>query len=150
MKTRIISAIVLLLILIPIILKGGIIFNVCAYIIGLMTLKELLDARGKKKEIPFIINLLSYIFLSLIILVDVSSTNINYSLDYRIIAVLFLMFFIPTVLYHDKHKYSIVDAFYMIGSILFLGISMALLIMLRTYDLKLFIYLFRIKVNNIY
>ncbi len=146
MKTRIISSIIALLILIPVTLKGGLIFNICAYVIGLLGLKELLDARTRKKEIPFSLILCSYIFLSLIILVDVSSVNIKYSLDYRILAALFLIFLVPTVLYHDKNKYSIVDAFYMIGSILFLGISMALLIMFRAYDLKLFVFLFTITI----
>ncbi len=146
MKNRIISACIALLVLIPVTLKGGIIFNIVVYIISLLGLKELLDTISKKKEIPFIMSLLSYIFVSLIILVDVSSVNIVYSLDYRILSALFLLFLIPTVLYHDKKKYSIVDAFYMIGSILFLGIAMALLIMLRAYDLKLFIFLLTITI----
>lgn len=148
MKSRIISSVIALLILIPITLKGGLIFNICAYVISLLGLKELLDARAKKKEIPFTLTLFSYIFISLIILVDVSSVDIKYSLDYRILAALFLLFLVPTVLYHDKNKYSIVDAFYMIGSVLFLGISMALLIMLRAYDLKLFIFLLTITITT--
>lgn len=146
MKTRVISAAVALAILVPIILHGGIIFNVVAFIIGLMCLKEFLDAKSTRKEIPLVIRIISYILMSLIILTDVSSVSMSYSLDYRILAGLFLCLLIPVVIYHDSKKYSIKDAFYAIGGVLFLGISVALLIMLRHIDLKLFIFLFTITI----
>ena len=72
MQKRIISAIITLIIIIPIILKGGFIFNIAVYLIGLLGLKEFLDAKSTKKEVPILIRIISYIFMSLIILVDVS------------------------------------------------------------------------------
>ncbi len=146
MKTRVISAIVALLIFVPIIIYGGIWFNVAAFVIGLLGLKEFIDARKSKKEIPFVIKLIAYVLISLIILTDVTSVSINYSLDYRIIALLFLSLLTPVVLYHDDNKYSIKDAFYLISGVLFLGISVALLIMIRHIDLKLFVFLFTITI----
>lgn len=146
MTKRVISAIIALLILIPIIIHGGMLFNIVAFIIGLIGLKEFIDTKNKKKELPFLIQLIAYIFMTLIILVDVSSLSESYSLDYRVLAALFLSFLIPAVIYHDKKKYNINDAFYMIGGILFLGISVALLIMLRNMDLKLFVFLFTITI----
>ncbi len=146
MKTRVISAVIALLIFIPIIFHGGMVFNIVAYLIGLIALKEFMDAKGTKKEIPFIIKIVAYILISLIILTDVTKVSINYSLDYRIIALLFLSLLTPVVLYHDNNKYSIKDAFYLISGILFLGISLALLIMLRHIDLKLFVFLFIITI----
>ncbi len=148
MKNRIISAIIVLAILIPIILYGGMLFNIVAYLIGLMALKEFLDAKNKRKTIPLFIKVMSYIFLTLIILVDVNSTSDVFSLDYRVIAALFISFLLPAVLYHDAKKYNVKDGFYMIGGILFLGISMALLIMLRHLDLKLFIFLITITITT--
>ena len=146
MKTRVISAIVALLIFVPIIIYGGIWFNVAAFVIGLLGLKEFMDARKSKKEIPFVIKLIAYVLISLIILTDVTSVSINYSLDYRIIALLFLSLLTPVVLYHDDNKYSIKDAFYLISGVLFLGISVTLLIMIRHIDLKLFVFLFTITI----
>ena len=148
MKTRIISAVVALAIFIPIILYGGIIFNITAYLIGLICLKEFMDAKSKKKEIPFIIKIVSYKLISLIILTDVTSVSINYSLDYRIIAALFICLLTPVIIFHDDEKYSIKDAFYLISGVLFLGISIALLIMLRNIDLKLFVFLFTITITT--
>ena len=148
MQKRIISAIVALIIFIPIILKGGIIFNIAAYIISFMCLKEFLDAKGHKKETPMPIKAIAYIFLTLIVLVDVKSISLNYSLDYRILAALFLCLLLPVVIYHEQDKYSIKDAFYTIGGVLFLGISIALLIMLRQIDLKMFVFLFTITITT--
>ena len=148
MTKRVISAIVALLILVPIILKGGWLFNLVAYIIALLGLKEFIDAKSKKKPVPFIIGLMAYIFISLIILVDVTSSSTLFSLDFRVIAALFIAFLLPVVLYHDQKKYSITDAFYMLGGVLFLGISMALLIMLRYIDLKIFVFLFTITITT--
>ena len=45
------------------------------------------------------------------------------------LAGLFLTFLIPAIVYHDKKVFSMNDAFYLIGSIFFLGISFAILIM---------------------
>ncbi len=148
MTKRVISAIVALLVLIPIILHGGLIFNFVAYLIALLGLKEFIDAKNKKKEVPFFIALMAFIFISLIILVDVNSSSTLFSLDYRVLAALFIAFLLPVVLQNDQKKYSVTDAFYMLGGVLFLGISMALLIMLRYIDLKLFVFLFTITITT--
>ena len=146
MKTRVISAIIALAIFIPIIFHGGIVFNITAYLLGLIALKEFMDAKSKNKEIPFVIRIIAYALISLIILTDVTSVSLNYSLDYRIIAALFLTLLTPVIIYNDNDKYSIKDAFYLISGVLFLGISVALLIMLRHIDLKLFVFLFTITI----
>ncbi len=148
MTKRVISAIVALLIFVPIILKGGWIFNFVAYLVALLGLREFINAKSKKKEVPFFITLMAFIFLSLIILVDVSSASTLFSLDYRVLAGLFIAFLLPVVLYHNQEKYSVTDAFYMLGGVLFLGISMALLIMLRNIDLKIFVFLFTITITT--
>ena len=146
MQKRVISALIALLICIPIVLKGGIVFNIFTYLLGLICLKEFLDAKGNKKVVPFIIRLVAYIFMTLIVLVDVSSASTVYSLDYRILAAMFLIFLIPVVLFHDPKKYSIKDAFYVLGGVLFLGISIALMIVLRNISLKLVIFVITLAV----
>ena len=148
MKTRVISAIIALAVLVPIIMHGGVIFNIVAFLIGLLCLKEFLYAKGTKKPIPFPIRLIAYVLLTLIMLVDVRSTSVTFSLDYRLLSALFLGLLVPVILYHSSKKYSIKDAFYVIGGVLFLGTSIALLIMLRHIDLKLFIFLFTITITT--
>lgn len=145
MKTRIISAIVALLIFIPIFIKGGMIFDVAVFVLAVLGLKEFLDVKKSKKEMPFFIEFISYISLGLIIFFN-SSNNYMLSVDYRMIAGLFLTFLIPTVLYHDRSLYSINDAFYLIGGVFFLGISFSLFTLLRNEGMEILLYLLLISI----
>lgn len=141
MKQRIISAIVALMILIPIIIIGGDIFNVAVYVFSLLGLKEFMDMKQTKKEIPLFIKFISYVFVTIIILYNSEGGATVLSMDYRLISGLFLAFLLPTVLYHDRNKYSINDAFYLIGGVFFLSISMVLLINVRGSSLSKLVYL---------
>ena len=141
MKIRVISAIVALAIVIPLILTGGMAYNVGVYIISMLALKEFLDIKIVKKQLPIFIQLIAYIFMTLIMLVDENISSSVFSLDYRILSALFMAFLIPTVLYHEREKYSVNDAFYLIGGIVFLSISMSLLILVRNVSLNLLIFL---------
>ena len=69
MKKRIISAVVALIIFIPIVLKGGIIFDLAFFVIAMQGLKELLDVTEKKKKIPSFIKLICYLVLTAIFFV---------------------------------------------------------------------------------
>lgn len=146
MKTRMISAIIAALIFIPIFLMGGIIYNIAIYVLAILGLKEFLTVRSSKKEIPQFIHFISYIILSLFVLSNLSSNEIIFSIDYRIIVGLFLVFLLPTVLYHNRSLYSINDAFYLIGGIFFLGTSFNLLIVLRNIGFNQIVYLFLITI----
>ena len=141
MKKRIISAIIALAIVIPLIVVGGVSFNIGVYIISLVALKELLDTKASKKQIPIFIQLIAYIFMTIILISNSKDISNVFTLDYRILAALFMAFLIPTVFYHERSKYSINDAFFLIGSLLFLGISMSLLILVRSINLNLLIFL---------
>lgn len=146
MKTRIISAIVALAILLPIINMGGLIFRVLIYVLSIMSIKELLDVKETKKELPAFIKFISYIIITLIVFYNTRTTDLILSLDYRTVAALFLSFLIPTVLYHDREKYSINDAFFLIGSIFFLGTSFSVINIIRNIDLNLLIYILLITI----
>lgn len=146
MKQRIISALIALLIMVPIVLHGGLLYILAIYVISMIGLWEFLQIKGKKKEVPSFIVFISYIMMTLFVLMNSQSKEIVYSINYQIIVGLFLVFAIPAVLYHERIKYSIVDAFYFIGVIFFLGTSFSLLITLRNISLELIIYLFIITI----
>ncbi len=141
MKKRVISAIVLLAILIPLIIIGGIPFRIGALIIGLLSLKELLDIRKSKKAFPFVMQFISYILLTILILSNNSSTIIEYVLEYKFIALTLFTILIPLIIYQNNRKYSINDAMYLIGILFFLGTAFNLIILTRNYSLVLLIYL---------
>ena len=146
MRKRVLSALVALIICIPILILGGTIFNITVYILSLIGLYEFMKVKNEKKEIPSFIKFISYILISLVMLFNSSTTSLSFSIDYRILAGLFIMYLIPTVLYHDKKIYSVNDAFYMIGGVLFLSTSLSLLIVIREKSLNLLIYLFLISI----
>ena len=146
MKQRVISALVAFLIFIPIFLKGGMLFNLAIYGVSMVALWEFLNIKSIRKELPNFITFISYIIMTLFVLVNTNTQELIYSMDYRIIVGLFLVFLVPVVLYHDRSQYSIVDAFYLIGGIFFLGTSFSLIITLRSISLELIIFLFIITI----
>ena len=84
--------------------------------------------------------------LSLIVVSGVNSQEMIFSIDFRIISGLLVVFLLPTILYHDRSLYSINDAFYLIGGVFFLGVSFSLLIIIRNISLNYIIYLFLISI----
>ena len=146
MKQRVISATVAFLIFIPIFLKGGMLFDLAIWGVSLIALWEFLNIKGIRKKLPDFITFISYIIMTLFVLANTQSNEILYSMDYRVVVGLFLIFLVPAVLYHDRSKYSIVDAFFLVGGIFFLGTSFSLLITLRSISLELIIYLFMITI----
>lgn len=146
MKQRVISAIVALLILVPIFLMGGFIYDATIVILSLLGLREFLKVKETKKELPSFIQFISYIMLSLIVVSGVNSQEMIFSIDFRIISGLLVVFLLPTILYHDRSLYSINDAFYLIGGVFFLGVSFSLLIIIRNISLNYIIYLFLISI----
>lgn len=141
MKRRVISTIIILLIVIPLFIIGGNIFNMGVYIVSLFGLREFLNIRNDKKPFPDFIKFISYIMFTFLIVANTEFNELTFSIDYRVLAALFASYLIPTVLYHDRQKYSINDAFYLIGGVIFLGISLSLLILIRNQSLALSLYL---------
>ena len=146
MKTRTISAILMLSVFIPVLYLGGIWFDIAVFILALLSLKEFIDMKETKKRLPIFVKLISYLFMTLLIATNIISENANLEIDFRILSAFFLTFLIPTVLYHDRSKYSINDAYYLIGGIFFLSLSFVLLSIVRNVRLALIIYLFLITI----
>ncbi len=145
MGKRILSAIILLLLFIPVILIGGNIFNLVIYIFSLCAFYEFIGVKDSKKEVPLFIKMIGYVALSCLVFSNQNS-NAVFLIDYRVLTGILILFLIPTVLYHNKAIYSVNDAFYMIGSVLFLGISFSLMILIRRVSLIFTVYLFLISI----
>lgn len=146
MKTRTISAIVVLAIFIPIFISGGFIYNISVYILSLLALKEFINIKQTKKEMPEFIKFISYILMTLLVLSNLENVDLIFSVDFKVVSALFIAYLLPTILYHDSKVYSVNDAFYLIAGIFFLGMSFNLLILLRNISLNLIIYLFLISI----
>ena len=72
--------------------------------------------------------------------------NTFYSIDsISLLALPILTFTIPIVIYNDKDKYNINDCFYLFGVVLILGIAFNSLILFRSKDIWLCVYVFLIS-----
>lgn len=146
MRKRLLSATVLLLICIPLLILGGVLFDIAVLLVSIFGLYEFISIKEERKKLPAFIKFISYLIMTLIILTNFENSMFAFALDYRVLAGLFILFLVPAVLYHDREKYSINDAFYMIGGILFLGISLSTLVIIREKSLSLMIYLLLIPI----
>ena len=146
MKTRVISAIVLLMLVIPIFIRGGILFTGAIILVSMLGLKEFIDIKETKKKLPIFIKLLAYILVVLIMLSTELSADNKLVIDFRIITGLCLAILLPLVLYHKREVYSINDACYMFTGVLFLGIALSFFNTYYLMDPNLLIYLLLITV----
>ena len=136
MKERFISAIIMVLITVPFIILGNIPFACFILLLGEMILFEFLKFR---KKIPIIIKIISHIFLGVFILKDLININLETVLIISLFGYLSSLVFI-------KDNYHYKDAFYLIGLILFIGIALSNLILIRNQNVYLFLYLIMIAV----
>lgn len=146
MKTRIISSLVAIVIIIPIIYMGGTIFYIAASVIGLIGFRELLALKEKEKDIPLIMKVIATLGFILVVLSNLGDKTLVFTLDYRIVSIIILFILSPMVFIHNFDKYNINDALYLIGSIFFLGLSFNYLITIRMLNLNYLIFLLLITV----
>jgi len=140
MKKRIISAIVMLIICIPIIWFGGTVFRIGVGLISILALKELIDLKKSHREIPLVVQLLAVASQLLLILSEYDAYSILFGISYKGIAILLLALLLPTI-YYKKDKYTTKDAFYLIGCVLLISTSFNTMILVRMFSLYKFLYL---------
>lgn len=143
MKVRVISAMVAIIIAIPFIYFGGYLFKLGICLLAVWGYKEIMDLKKTHNEIPFIPHFLGILSLLLIIYANTSFSLYKSGMSYIYLIFLVFSLIIPT-LFYKKNKYTIRDAFYLIGTILFIGLGFNSLIIVRNMDILLFLYLISI------
>ena len=146
MKQRIISAIVVLGIFIPLLILNNNLYKIGVVVIGLLGLKEIIEIREIKKKFPFLVKLISYMLMIFFICNNIGADRLNLYFDYKYISAALIPLLLPCIFYHDSDHYNVEDAFYLIGSVMFLGLAFNLLIVIRNYDITYIIYLFLITI----
>lgn len=144
MKVRVLSAIIMLLLFVPLLIIGGIPFALLMLVISLIGLHEIFKVKRKQKEFPFLMELFGYILVGFLTLNNYSSSSLIFEIDYRVVAFMIFVFVLPIVFINNDKKYSVDDALFMMGATLFIGISMNLLILIRNYELLYIVYIFLI------
>lgn len=141
MKKRVLSAIVMIAIFVPLLLIGGKVFAIFMTLLAVLGLYELIHIRESKKEFPFLMKIFAYVMVVFFSLSHFDSIDFTYTMDYRVVAFIIFAFLSPMVFIHDYKKYNLNDALFLIGSVLFIGLSFNLFIICRNYDIMYIIYL---------
>lgn len=144
MKKRVIGAALIILVFVPLLLIGGLPFKLMITLISILGMREILKIRGSKKEFPIIMELISYLLVSLFTLYCFDSRNPSFLLDYRLISLLVLSFMLPVVFINDDNKFNLTDSLFLMASTLFIGFTMNLLIVYRIISIHYVVYLFLI------
>lgn len=146
MKKRIISAIVMGIIFIPFLLIGNKYFALFMMALSVLGLYELIHIRETKKHFPFIIKVFAYLMVMFFSMTNYDSISFVYNVDYRVMAFIIFAFLSPMVFINDNKKYNLNDALFLIGSILFIGLSFNLIVITRNYDITYIMYLLLITI----
>ncbi|MBE6157893.1 MAG: phosphatidate cytidylyltransferase [Firmicutes bacterium] len=141
MKTRILSAIVMIAVFIPLLVIGGKPFAIFMTLLALVGLYEILHIRESRKEFPLMMKIFAYLMVVFFSMTNFKSIEFLYNVDYRVMAFIIFAFLAPMVFINDTKKYNLNDSLFLIGSVLFIGMSFNLLIITRNYDLSYILYL---------
>lgn len=141
MKTRIVSAALMTVIFVPLLIIGKLPFQLLVLAIAVFAQYELLKVRRAKRDFPIGIELCSYILVGLLTVTNASVLNLDFSLDYRILITMILIYLSAIVFYSDIKKYNVDDALFLMASTLFIGLSLNIMILLRNFNLMYLIYI---------
>ena len=146
MKKRILSAIIMILIFVPLLFIGGVPFTILMTLLALASMYELITIREKKKKIPMLIKVISYLLVIFSSNLTYNQNIFSYTMSYQLISFIVLIFLLPILLKSKSMDYDINDALYLVGSLLFINIAFNLILVVRNYSLNYLIYLLLITV----
>ena len=118
MKKRIISAVVALIIVLPIIFLGGYAYYAGVGLLSLIGFYEIINVREKEKSIPLSMKALSLITYLFIVMSAVKN-NDNFYVDHRLIILDIFVCLLPLIVFNKK-DYNVNDAIYLLSMTLFL------------------------------
>jgi len=145
MKKRVISAIIMIGILIPILIVGGIPYSLAVGLIGCIAYKELIEIRKEKNsDYPIIMKCIGLISMIYLIYSNFEKYGLLFGISYKLLCSIILILTIPAIFFNKKYKVS--DAFHLLADVLFLGIGFNLLISVYNYGINYFIFLILITI----
>ena len=147
MKKRIISAIIALIIMVPLTILGGIFFQIATLMIGAIAFKEIIDLKESHGSYPFIMIIIGALGMFLLILANNQFFGIDWGINYPIISFIIVSLLIP-IIFFKNNKYNSKDALYLIGAVLFLGLALNLFIIIRNKGLAIFTWLILLPMLN--
>ena len=145
MKTRIISAIIALLIFIPLIWLGSYPFAIAMGVLSILAYKEMMDLKESKEFIPDAIKILGLLCVLYLVLGNYGNYSLEYSVSLPRLLLPFVLLLVPVVFY-KKDEYLTRNAFTTLGIVYLIGIFFNLLIAVRSVNISLLIYLLSVTI----
>lgn len=140
MKQRIISAIIALIIVVPIIIYGKMPFYLGASIIGLIGFLELIKAIEKDNKLPNGMKIVGIILFILLMMNGWGKGRMFFGTEELIISIL-ITTIAPIVYYHKSKLYNFENAAILACSIILLGLAFNNLVNVRIANINYFIYI---------
>lgn len=132
MKQRVVSAIVAIIIVVPLLVLGGIPFAIGIGALAALAFLETLNLKDSHTAYPTLMKVLGFICLELIVFNKYKGGFVYTGINYLPVALSALTLLIPSVFF-KKENYSTKDAFYLFATVVFLGIFFnALIVMCNT------------------
>lgn len=142
MKERVISAVVMITLFVPILILGDIYYTIFGGILGIMALWEILNL---KKEIPVIMKVISFFFCLLLIIYSVCHFTFLENKIILILTIMFLIYSVSIIIKGDLSKYNYKDAMWLFIMTLMTGFLFNRFVLIRTIGLNEVIYCFLIS-----
>lgn len=142
MLRKSIISLILLAIIIPLAIIGGIPFALLIGVASIFIAKELTDLY----KIPLIVKFLVFLVLISIVYSNFDASSILLGLNYQVLSGALLALMIPIVFFQVAGKYTIKDAFEIFGFVLLVGLGLNYLILIRNYNLWYFILMIAIPI----
>ena len=119
MKKRVISAVIVIGLFIPLFLLGGIPFGAAVGIVAALGFKEMLELKESHNSLPSYIKIIGILCLELLIILNRSYQSLYTGMSYALLGGTVLLLTIPAI-FNKKGNYTTRDALFLIGSILLL------------------------------
>ena len=145
MKKRIISALIMLLIFIPILILGDVYYPILCSILGLVGLWELMRL---EKNIPDYMKFISYFIGLFLIVYNYRSLSFEYLYNYAIIVIVFFIYAFSIIISRDKKKYTYKEALWLVLAVFLIGILFNSLIRIRTLGIYYVLYCFIVSATT--
>ena len=137
MKMRLIGALILVVVLVPLVMLGDIPFEIGVALIATLSFRELLLLFKQKNKLPMVMEVFSYIG---VIVVTLSLDSIL-----QAIALILMILFIPLIIF-KKNEYSFNSVTSLLGIIIFIGVIYHTVINVRLGSLWELLYLLIITI----
>lgn len=145
MKQRILTAILLIVVAVPLLIVGKVPFAIAISILSIGGFYEMVQLKETEHKLPTFMKVVAAILLLLLTIVNQGGSSYEFLIDYRVATAVIFLLTIP-IIFYKKEKYNITDALFLIGSVFFLGLSFNYFIAVRNLGLNNLIFLLLITV----